>query len=101
MGEEHPAGKGVIEQPPRERRETVVAWIVIITLVAAMFVRVIIAMWTVGERPQTWRYRDAPMIPAETYSSTRPSAPSATAPRQVELPPPTVGEKAKSKRSAR
>jgi len=48
----------------------------------------------VGDRPRTWQYRSAPLIPAESYLSSQP-VPESPAPVQVELPPATVGKKAK------
>ena len=79
----------------KERRETVIAWLVILGLVAVMVVRAALAFWMYGDRPRTWQYRTAPSIPAETYASTRP-APRGPAPKQVTLPP-APGKKGKAK----
>ncbi len=80
----------------RERRETVVAWLVVLGLVIVMLVRGALAFWMYGDRPRTWQYRTAPYIPAETYSSTQP-APRGAAPKQVTLPPSPVKPKEKAK----
>lgn len=79
----------------KERRETVVAWLIIFGLVAVMVARALLALWMYGDRPRTWQYRTTPQIPAETYSTTRPT-PRGTAPKQVELPP-APGKKEKAK----
>lgn len=83
------------ETPRDARRQTIVAWMVIAVLVAIMIARVVIAIWTIGDRGQTWQYRVAPLVPAETYSSTQPASASTKAPRQVDLPKPVVGKHTK------
>jgi hypothetical protein len=85
----------ITETPRDVRRQTIVAWVVVALLVAIMIARVVIAIWTIGDRGRTWQYRVAPLVPAETYSSTQPASASTKAPRQVELPKPTVGKRAK------
>ncbi len=93
MKEENVEGGRVPEK--RERTETIVAWAVVAFLVAIMFIRVFIAIWTVGDRPRTWNYRTAPQIPAEAYSSTMPSSTTTeNVPSQVVLPPPAFGKHA-------
>jgi len=80
----------------RDRRETVVAWLVILGLVVVMLVRAALAFRMYGDRPRTWQYRTAPYIPAETYASTQP-APRGAAPKQVTLPPSPAKPKEKAK----
>lgn len=87
------AGTG--ETRERVRRETIVAWAVVALLVAIMFARVALAIWTIGDRRVTWQYRVAPMTPAESPASTQPASSSTKAPKQVELPRPVVGKRAK------
>ena len=80
---------------PREQGGTITAWLVVAFLVAAMFLRVFVAIRTVGSRPQVYSYRSAPLIPAEAPSSTQPASTSTeNVPAQVELPPPAVGKQA-------
>jgi hypothetical protein len=76
----------------RERRMTV---LVIALLVLGMLCWALLAFLLVGDRPRSWEYGAAPYIPAESYSSTEPTPPAATAPKQVELPPPTIKKKGK------
>lgn len=78
-----------------ERRATMVAWAIVAFLVAAMLARGFLSMWMVGDRPQNFRYRTAPLVPGETYSSSAPASTSTQAPKQVDLPPATVGKKAR------
>jgi hypothetical protein len=87
---------GVSNRTKRDgRRETVVAWVVVLILVFTMIISGFISIWTIGDRGQSWQYRTAPLVPGETYSSTQPVSTSTQAPKQVELPPATVGKKAK------
>jgi len=76
-----------------ERRETVVAWIVIALLVAVMFFRAALSMWLYGNPPRSWQYRVSPQIPAQAYGSTQPASPSTQVEKQVPLPPGEQKEK--------
>ncbi len=80
-------GRTVIER--HERKETIVAWIVIVVLVSSMFVRALVSIGLYGlhNRPRHWQYRTTPYIPAQAYSSTRPASSSTEVPKQVPLPP--------------
>ena len=72
------------------RRETRLAWFVVVLAVVAMLALSLTTLFTIGDRPRTWQFRSAPFIPAETYASTQPASASTVAPKQVELPPATI-----------
>ena len=86
MGEQG-SSHSVIERD--DRRETVVAWIVVIVLVGAMFFRALVSIWLYGLSgpPRHWEYRTTPSIPAQAYASTRPASTSTQVEKQVTLPP--------------
>lgn len=77
-----------------ERTQTLVAWVVVAILAAFMLVMGFLLRTAIGDRGQTWQYRTSPLVPAQTYSSTRAASASTQAPKQVELPPPTVKREA-------
>ncbi len=72
-----------------DRRETIIGWIVVSFLVAMMFVMagVHIAIFGLRYLGRYWDYRTTPQIPAQAYSSTRPSSGSTEVEKQVQLPP--------------
>ena len=80
-----------------DRKETVVAWIVVALLVAVMFARALIAIGLFGTsyHARNWDYGTAPQIPAQAYSSTRPASGSTQVEKQVQLPPQKAKGKAK------
>jgi hypothetical protein len=78
-----------------DSRGTLVAWLVVALMVVVMVVNAMLMLRAVGDRPRAWSYRSAPLIPAQSYSSTEPASASTTAPEQIRLPPATVGKKAK------
>ena len=90
---QQPGGKRAIER--NERRATLVAWTIIACLVAVMLLWAFFSLRVIGDRPQTFHYRTAPLVPAETYSSSEPASTSTQAPKQVNLPPAVVGKRAK------
>jgi len=86
-------GKKELER--NERRATIVAWVVVAALVLIMLANGFLALFVIGSRPETFQYRSAPLVPAETYSSSEAVSTSTQAPKQVDLPPAVVGKKAK------
>jgi len=68
--------------------------VVIALLVAYMLGFTAFAFRLIGDRHRGWQYGASPYIPAQSYSSTEPTPPSTGAPKQVELPPPTIQRKA-------
>jgi hypothetical protein len=75
------------EELGRERRKTIVTWVIIGFLVALMFIRVGLGMMLYGNPPRTWQFRVSPQIPAQSYSSTQPVTGSVEVPPQVILTP--------------
>ena len=90
---QHMGGKRELER--NERRATIAAWLVVAALVLIMLANGLLALFVIGSRPETFQYRTAPLVPAETYSSSEAASTSTEAPKQVELPPAVVGKKAK------
>ncbi len=72
-----------------ERKETVVAWIIVVLLVGSMFFRALLSIWLygIGTPTRHWQYRTVPQTPAQAYSSTRPASSSTQVEKQVPLPP--------------
>lgn len=71
----------------RERRETLATVAVLAVMVCLMLAFGAFAYTLIGARPRTWSYNARQLVPAQTYSSSRPAPPPSQSPRQVELPP--------------
>ena len=73
----------------KDRRALILSWVVISGLVLIMLVRGLGSYWTIGNNPRRWDYLTVPYVPAQTYSSSRPTpiSPAEQVPEQVQLPP--------------
>ena len=72
----------------RERRENLTTVAVLAAMVCLMLALGAFAYGLIGTRPRTWSYNVRQLVPAQTYSSSRPAPPVSQSSRQVELPPP-------------
>ena len=70
----------------RERRENLTTIAVLAAMVCLMLAVGAFAYSLIGTRPRTWSYNVRQLVPAQTYSSSRPAPPPSQSQRQVELP---------------
>jgi hypothetical protein len=83
----------VTNSKPASGRENATTLVVIALLVLYMLGFTAFAFRLIGDRHRGWQYGPSPYIPAQSYASTEATPPSKGAPKQVELPPPTIQRK--------
>jgi len=83
-----------------DRAQTRRSVLVVVVVSLAVIAWALFAFFAISERTRTWFYGNAPLTPAQSYSSTQPTPPppkhpgQVAAPKQVELPSATLSQRA-------